>query len=315
MNKTLSLLVALATTLTLGSCMDSYDSPDTTGLSITAQNMANANTSLLAVKQKYETSIMGNNTFEQVKDEDIFEAVVVGNDVSGNLYQTLVLRQIGSTPEAADDQCIVLGVKHTILYPYFPLGQKVRVNLKGLYIGNYSRTPKIGAPYYTSSGNLRLGPILMEQVAKHLMLVDKPNAQAPELRPRDLTTPEGESWLRKSDNRHFLNSPMLATVSGLIKENQGAAATTAETGQLSNKAEPLPKIFAPEALYDAGYAVDRTLQLKSNNSSVTIRTSTQNDLSFLPLPKDTRSYTGILSYYSSWQLQLRSAQDIQPQIQ
>lgn len=315
MNKITTFLIALAATFTLGSCMDTHDSPDTTQLRITASQMAEANTSLLQVKERFQTSITGNNTFEQVKDDVIFEGIVVGNDVSGNLYQTLILRQIGSTPGAQDDQCITLGVKHTILYPYFPLGQKVRVNLKGLYIGNYSRTPKVGAPYYTSSGNLRLGPMLMEQVATQLMLVGKPNLNAPELTPRDLTTAEGESWLRASANRNYLNSPMLATVSGLIKEVQGDAATMAETGALSGKLEKLPKIFAPEALYDAGYAVDRTIQLKNSSTTVTLRTSTQNDISFLPIPTDQRSYTGILSYYSGWQLQLRSTNDIQPKIQ
>lgn len=314
MNKTFSLLVALGTMLMLGGCMDSYDSPNTQELRITAQHLNEANIGLLAVKQKYETPITGNNTFEQIKDEDIFEGVVVGNDISGNLYQTLVLRQIGSTPGAPDDQCITLGVKHTILYPYFPLGQKVRVKLKGLYIGNYSRTPKIGAPYYTSSGNLRLGPMLMEQVSTHLMLVGTPNPKAPELQPLDLTTPEGEAWLANRDNKNFLHAPLLATVKGLIKENQGKEQKQAATGALSNKTEPLPKIFAPEALYDAGFAVDRTLLL-SKGGQLTLRTSTQNEIAFLPLPQDERRYTGILSYYSDWQLQLRSAQDIQPNIQ
>lgn len=315
MNKIFTLLSGVLLASSLTACMDNVDEPDTSQILITTPQMAEANATIYEVKEKFKTSISTNNTFEKVKEDVIFEGIVVGNDVSGNLYQTLVLRQINSTAGATDDQCIQVGIKHTILYPYFKLGQRVRVNLNGLYIGNYSRTPKVGEPYYTSSGNLRLGPVLMENVRKNIFLVGEANPDAPELTPRDFTNAAGEAWLRATANRNYLNSPMLATVSGKIKEVQGAAATQAAKGDLSGKLEPLPKIFAPEALYDAGYAVDRTLQLATNTSTVTIRTSTQNAISFLPIPSDTRTYTGILSYYSGWQLQLRSVKDINPEIQ
>ncbi len=314
MNKIFSLFVGICLLSGLTACMDSHDEPNTDRLVITATGLPEANATILSVKERYASSISTSNTFEQVHDDVIFEGIVVGNDVSGNLYQTLVLRHIGSQPGATDDQCIQVGIKHTILYPYFPLGQRVRINLKGLYIGNYSRVPKVGEPYYTSSGNLRLGPILMPHVAQNIELVGKPDLNAPELTPRDLTTASGESWLRASANRTYLNTPLLATVRGTIQEVQGAAAQEAETGALSGELEPLPKIFAPEALYDAGYAVNRNLTTTGGNT-VTLRTSTQNDLSFLPIPSDARTYTGVLSYYSSWQMTLRSADDIQPKIQ
>lgn len=299
--------------LSLTACMDSHDEPDTSHLTITASNIAAPNTTILEVKNKFKNAITGNNTFEQVKEDLIFEGVVVANDVSGNLYQTLVLRHIGSTAGAIDDQCIQIGIKHTILYPYFALGQRVRINLHGLYIGNYSRTPKVGEPYYTSSGNLRLGPMLMSRVASNVQLVGTPNTTFPELTPLDLTTTQGENWLSTKSNQNYLNSPILASVIGTFAEMQGAARNKADKGALSGKKEPLPKIFAPEALYDAGYAVNRNL-VTPNGTTITLRTSTKNVLSFLPLPDDTRHYTGVMSYYSGWQLQLRSANDIIPKI-
>lgn len=299
--------------LSLTACMDSHDEPDTSHLTITASNIAAPNTTILEVKNKFKNAITGNNTFEQVKEDLIFEGVVVANDVSGNLYQTLVLRHIGSTAGAIDDQCIQIGIKHTILYPYFALGQRVRINLHGLYVGNYSRTPKVGEPYYTSSGNLRLGPMLMSRVASNVQLVGTPNTTFPELTPLDLTTTQGENWLSTKSNQNYLNSPILASVIGTFAEMQGAARNKADKGALSGKKEPLPKIFAPEALYDAGYAVNRNL-VTPKKTTITLRTSTKNVLSFLPLPDDTRHYTGVMSYYSGWQLQLRSANDIIPKI-
>ena len=198
------------------------------------------------------------------------------------------------------------------LFPHFALGQRVRINLNGLYIGNYSRTPKIGRPYYTSAGNLRLGPMLLEDVSTHIALVGTPNPKAPELIPRDLTTAAAASWLENKSNRNYLNCPLLATVSGKIKEVQGAEANTPAKGTLSGKLEPLPKIFAPKALYDAGFGVDRTLMLATSTAGFTLRTSVRNTISFTRIPTASCVYTGVLSYYSDWQLQLRSLDDIQP---
>lgn len=188
----------------------------------------------------------------------------------------------------------------------------MRINLNGLYVGNYSRTPKIGRPYYTSAGNLRLGPMLLEDVSTHIALVGTPDPKAPELTPRDLTTAEAASWLQNKANRNYLNCPILATVRGKIKEVQGAEAYTPAKGALSGKLEPLPKIFAPKALYDAGFGVDRTLLLDNSTAGFTIRTSVRNNISFTQIPVDSRTYTGVLSYYSDWQMQLRSLDDIQP---
>ena len=289
MNRILSLALAGAISLSLASCMDHNEVPDNSRALITAQQLPAANSTILKVKEKYSTPITGNNTFEEVKEDVIFEGVVVANDISGNLYQTLVLRDIHSTAGADDDQCITVGVKTSTLFPHFALGQRVRINLNGLYVGNYSRTPKIGRPYYTSAGNLRLGPMLLEDVSTHIALVGTPDPKAPELTPRDLTT-----------------------VRGKIKEVQGAEANTPAKGALSGKLEPLPKIFAPKALYDAGFGVDRTLQLDNSTAGFTIRTSVRNNISFTQIPVDSRTYTGVLSYYSDWQMQLRSLDDIQP---
>ena len=104
MNRILSLALAGALSLSLGSCMDHNEVPDNARALITAQQLPAANTDILQVKEKYSAPISGNNTFEEVKEDVIFEGVVVANDISGNLYQTLVLRDIKSTPGAPDDQ-------------------------------------------------------------------------------------------------------------------------------------------------------------------------------------------------------------------
>ena len=305
----------LSAALLSAACMDDNDEPDNSNFLITStESVGETNITIYQLKQKYSSVLTSNNTFTKVNDDVIFEGVVCANDAGGNLYQTLVVRSIDAKQDStsdAYDQSIYIGIKNTFISPYFKLGQRIRVNLNGLYIGNYSKVAKIGQPYYTSAGNLRLGPMLLDMCRTNIELVGEPDANAPELVPIDLTTQTGATWLASSDNQTIYHAPMLATVRGSIAEVQGVQAKIAQTGHLSGDAEPLPKIFAPEALYDAGYAVDRTLKLELSSKTMTIRTSTQNDCSFLLIPSDVRSYTGVLTYYSGWQLAFRSVDDVE----
>lgn len=274
-------------------CMDDVDVPYTDSYLITSKtDIGEVNYSIAQLKNEHSSLFGQTNAFEQVKEDLIIEGVVAANDCGGNLYQTVLIRHIDETKPESDadrDQAIVLGVKHTWLTPYFQLGQRVKVNLKGLYIGCYSKLPKIGQPYYTSSGNLRLGPMLLQLCATNVQLVGTPDPSCAECQPIELS-PE---WLRTTAYRNYKNYPQLVTVKGTIQEADGEA------------------IFAPESLQDAGYGVDRTLVNSENNTKVTIRTSTQNDISFTVMPQGEHSFTGLLSYYSNWQVQLRSVNDIQ----
>ena len=317
MKKILSLLLLGASTLlATTSCVEDFAEPNTDDLIITSPtSVGEVNTTIRQVKDRFCASSTGadisrnaSNFAFKVNEDLIFEGIIVANDISGNLYQTVMIRNID--PATGEDQSIIISIKNTCLYPYFPLGQRIKVNLNGLYVGCYSKVPRIGQPYYTSKGNLNLGPMLLNMCATNVELVGEPDLSAPELVPEDLTDATGEAWLRAEANRVYSNVPRLATVSGLISEVQGAAADKADLGANSGDYEPLPKIFAPEALYDDGYGVDRTILLKSNTSKVTLRTSTQNNISFLPIPTDLHSYTGVLTYYDGWQVQLRDTYDI-----
>ena len=285
-------MVAVLTFGSLTACMDDYDEPNTDDYLITSPtSIGEVNYSIAKLKQDKSSLFAQTNAFEQVKEDLILEGVVAANDCGGNLYQTLLIRHIDTNKPADDpsrDQAIVLAVKHTWLTPYFPVGQRIKVNLKGLYIGVYSKLPKIGQPYYTSSGNLRLGPILLQLCQTNIELVGKPEPSCAECQPIE-RSPE---WLRASENKTPQNYPQLVTVKGTIAEADGKA------------------IFAPEELQDAGYGVDRTLTNAVNNTKVTIRTSTKNDIAFTIMLQGEHSYTGLLSIYNNWQIQLRSVDDI-----
>lgn len=326
--KFLSIIAVAALGLFTTSCMDDHDEPNTDDVVVTSPtDIGEVNATILSVKEQFcvdatkaDYARNMSNFYTKVNDDIIIEGVVCANDISGNLYQTLLVRNIDDPTKAGDpahDQSIILSVRSTALYPYFALGQRIKINLKGLYAGIYSKTPRIGMPYKTSSGNINLGPAPFESLKTNVQLIGKPNADAPELIPLDKTGQTGDAWLRASTNKTYENTPILATVRGMIKEALPENRNTLDKGTTSdvlNKEESLSangkKIFGPYELHDEGYGVDRTLNLISNNSTVAIRTSTKNRVSFIELPEDARSYTGVLSYYSTWQLQLRDTNDV-----
>lgn len=287
-------LIAAAFALTgFTACMDDYDEPNTDDYIITSPvNIGEVNTTIYDIKSENSSLFSQTNAFELVTEDKIFEGVVAANDCGGNLYQTLLIRNIDESKAADDparDQAIVLAVKHTWLTPYFPVGQRIKVNLNGLYIGCYSKLPKVGQPYYTSSGNLRLGPILLQLCETNVELVGKADPTCAECQPVE----RDPAWLRASANKTFMNYPQLVTVEGSLEEADGEA------------------IFAPEDLQDAGYGVDRTIVNTENNTKVTLRTSTQNDVAFTVMPTGQCKFTGLLSIYDNWQIQLRSVADIE----
>lgn len=327
MKQYLSILSAgLLAAFALNACTGDVDDPnvwalsaESVGVTAPSGSLPDINTTIYALKEQYSNYFVNNNTWTQIKKDVVFEGVVCANDEGGNLYQTIMLRDIDEA--AGTDASIILAIKNSCLYPYFKMGQRVRVNLKGLYLGNYSYMPRIGQPYWTSvittgssTGNYRLGPILFELLRTNVELIGQPDPKAPELTPIDYTDEEGERWLCNTNHMNFRYCPQLCTVRGYIKEMYKANANIAESGLFLEGKEPLPKIFAPEVLEDQGYGVDRTLMfIHQTGKWMTIRTSTQNDIAFMRLPADTCTYTGVMSYYTGWQMNLRYTTDLKHQ--
>jgi len=290
MKKYFSIILAGIFAMSFTACNEDIDEPKTDDYIITSStSIGETNTTIYELKAKYRSLMNSSNSFELVDEDLIFEGVVAANDgVIGNLYQTLLLRDINSTNST--DACIEVGIKNTCLYPYFPRGQRVKVNLKGLYIGVYSKVPKIGQPYYTSQGNLRLGPMLIQYCASNMELIGEPNPGCAECVPVE----RNATWLNTRNYQTYENYPQLVTVEGTF---------SAADGTLT---------FAPDAEKDAGYGVDRELVVTTGSTSVkvTVRTSTQNDLSHTVLPTGKCRVTGLLTYYSGWQITLRDLDDL-----
>ncbi len=313
-------MLAFGVALSLTSCYDSIDDPDTSHYNDKIQNAeANwtVNTTIKEIKYTYGSnngkverpsgwandslhySRNTSNWETKITEDLVFEGVIAANDGQfGTLYQMLLIRNIDSisTPGTKIDHAIDVEVKFTCLYPLYRVGQRVRINLNGLYAGAYSRVPRIGYPYYTSSGNHNLGPIPMDIFREHIQFIGEPDPTCAECQPIDRTGADGDAWIRATANRQTVEHfPTLATIQGTFTEADGTA------------------ILAPDELEDAGYGVNRTLKLLSNTSTVYVRTGTGNELSNIVLPVgETVQLTGLFSYDSfddKWQINLRDTSD------
>lgn len=271
------------------SCRDSYMDQDVQNYvseRITSPtDIGKATMTIQEFKDKYNSLFSQSNSFELMEEDVIIEGVVVANDHGGNLYQSVILGQYDKETDKVDPTtCIQLALKNTCLYPFFQVGQMTRVNVKGLYIGCYSYLPKIGQPYYTSAGNLRLGPALLQYCKTNVYLDGAPSDYASKVSPDTLASND-PLWSTQS-YQNYRNCPMLVTLEGYFQLND----TT--------------KHLADYDEHDAGYGVNR--DFKVGNTTITVRTSTQNEVSYINIPPMSQKIrlTGILTYYSGWQLQI-----------
>lgn len=169
---------------------------------------------------------------------------------------------------------IELSIDQTSLFNDYKVGQLIFINLKGLYVGNYNSLIQIG---YLYNGNIgRLPATLIED---HIFRDSLPGLP---LVPDTVTLAE-------------LGDPAMGNmyVSRLIALKN---VTFSEKGE----------VYAPQDVD----ATDRTLSDMAGKSII-VRTSKYSDFSGDTIPTGYGTVTGILSLYrTTWQLTLRSAEDV-----
>ena len=94
---------------------------------------------------------------------DIYlNVVVIGNDVSGNIYKSMYVRDKNC------DRALNLSVDKTGLYNFYPVGQELYINCSGLYIGRYQNLPQLGFRYADDNGSVSLGRIPDAVFTRHV---------------------------------------------------------------------------------------------------------------------------------------------------
>jgi len=107
-------------------CKKSYDQPASAG-----EPGVVATISIKDLKTRYTAGAAVG-----ISDDQVIEGVVVCDDRSGNYYQQIAIQDATGG--------ILLRLGSANLYNTYPVGRKLFVKVKGLYLGQYSGTLQLG---------------------------------------------------------------------------------------------------------------------------------------------------------------------------
>lgn len=144
--------IILVTSLFIISCERKFTDPPPLG-----EPDVVANISIKDIKTRYTSGAP-----VAITDDAIIEGVVSCDDKSGNYYQQIAIQD--STGG------VLLRLGSFNLYNYYPVGRKVYVKLKGLYLGQYNGTLQFGGGIdsaYISQGGVTL--LAANLIDKHII--------------------------------------------------------------------------------------------------------------------------------------------------
>ncbi|MBQ8336936.1 MAG: hypothetical protein IJY44_05345 [Bacteroidaceae bacterium] len=271
--KTLRYLSIVAVSLfAMTSCMNDFDAPDLTTPPYGNNNIGEANITIEALKEKFASTISSNSS-KQVTEDLIIEGVVVANDATGNVYKQFVIND--------KTGAIIIGVNDVGLYATMTIGQRVRIDCKGLYVGGYGKMAQVGGLYNGSIGRMNKSVF-----PEHVRIVGRPDKTQEEMTPlvigEDYFTDENKDKLAK-----FVRLENVAII--------GADGT---------------EKWAPEELANSSNVVERTV--KVGKTDIILRMSTYADFANDVMPAGQLNMNGVLTRFNNfWQFMISSTDDIE----
>lgn len=278
----------------LASCMNDFDDETVnTDNILTAENVGEPNATISEILSQYSSSI-SNSNWELVEDDVVIEGIVTANDISGNLYQQILIQEAGADGNVRTDvPGIMVGMKGlSCFYTIFPVGQMIRVNLKGLYVGGYGKQPKIGQPYMNTNSALRMGPMSLPYVQSNIQKVG---------------SPDKSKVVALSVTPSMLTSGNIDKLTPMLVKMENVTIPDAQ----SNDEERNRYAHAPNSTDT--YSVEHTIKFPDGSipSTCTLYTSTSALFASETMPKGKVTIYGMLGRYSSsYQMQMRDLKDI-----
>ena len=273
------ILFALAVLGLTTSCMKGdWDAPsEEVGMaSYGNQDIKPTNLKTIAELKELYANEINNNSLAQVTQPMQIQGIVTGNDVEGNIYNSLYIQD--------NTGAIAISVGQGGLYSAFSVGQTVLIELNGLYIGGYGKQPQLGTTYTNPN---KEGATTRYTWAEHYKLV--PAVEGLTVTPTVVKFNLSSLDIEKDCGK-------LITLKGV------------ELSQADGKA-----VFAPSndpTVTLTANCANRTIK---GLSDVVLRTSTYADFAKYPLPTGRVDITGVASRYNdTWQFLMRDYNDIQP---
>ncbi|TSA43584.1 MAG: hypothetical protein D4R55_00470 [Chitinophagaceae bacterium] len=134
-------VIAILAVTSISSCKKNFDEPP----AYIDPNMV-ANTSIKALKALHTSG-----GFEAISGDVIISGTVVADDKSGNFYKELYIQDASGA--------VAIALDGTNLYTAYPIGRKLYIKCKGLYLSDYGGMIQIGVIDRSVPGNSTLAGI------------------------------------------------------------------------------------------------------------------------------------------------------------
>ena len=276
MKKQLYIIALLAGTFTLASCMDGdWDVPE--GIPYGNNELEAGTTVTIAELQNTYASTISSDNYKQITEDLWLRCVINGNDYGDNLY-----KQISVQDETGG---IIIGINGSDQGAFMPVGQKLLISLKGLYMGGYGNQAQLGGLY-----NGGLGRMELSDWKKHVRLIMDGSSDALAF------------GTMKVDTIDFDASKTMAQQAGRVVRLSGVT--------ISRDGTP---IIAPDdgSVSLVSNCVNRTLSGGNAGSKCVLRTSTYAAFKGVAIPTTPVELYGIATIYrGTWQILARTQSDL-----
>ncbi len=272
-----SILIALmAGAFALTSCQDrDWEAPE--GIPYGNNELVAGKTITVKELQTNYANTISSSSFRQINDDLWLQCVVNGNDFGDNIY-----KQVSVQDETGG---IIIGINGSDQGAFMPVGQKLLINLKGLYIGGYGEQAQLGALYNGSLGRMEL-----VEWKQHVRLIMD-------------GTPDAVAFgAMKVDTIDFDASKSMADQSGRVVRLSGVT--------ISREGTP---VIAPDdgSVSLVSNCVNRTLSGGNAGSKCVLRTSTYAAFKGVAIPSGPVELYGIATWYrGTWQILARTESDL-----
>lgn len=270
------IIALLAGALALTSCQDrDWEAPE--GIPYGNNNLVAGTIVTIAELQSNYASTISNSSFKQITDDLYLRCVVNGNDFGDNIY-----KQISVQDETGG---IIIGINGTDQGALMPVGQKLLISLKDLYIGGYGAQAQIGGLY-----NGSLGRMEVSVWKQHVRLIMDESADAQNF------------GTMRVDTIDFNPNMTMAQQGGRVVRLSGVT--------ISNEGT---KIIAPDdgSVSLVSNCVNRTLSGGNAGTKCVLRTSTYAKFKGVALPEGPVELYGIATIYrDTWQILARTESDL-----
>lgn len=276
MKKQTIIIALLAGTFALASCQDGdWDVPQT--IPYGNNSLKAGRTVTIAELQSTYANTISSDNYKQITEDLWLRCVVNGNDYGDNLY-----KQISVQDETGG---IIIGINGSDQGAFMPVGQKLLISLKDLYIGGYGNQAQLGGLY-----NGGLGRMELTEWKNHVRLIMDDMSEAIEF------------GSIKVDTIDFDPNKTMAQQAGRVVRLSG----------VTIKKEGTP-IIAPEdgSVSLVSNCVNRTLSGGNAGSKCVLRTSTYAAFKGIAIPDGAVDIYGIATIYrGTWQILARTESDL-----